>query len=282
MITSTGFAQGVLYIAFGKKYHHETRRSITSLRKVSPDVPIAVITDQEWQENPVPDLFIIRDNEESFMSKPVYMSESPFDKTLFLDTDTVIAKDITPIFGLLDWYDVGVRFDGPQLNEPNGLHFHTQCNSGVILLGKSQIVVEMFEIWLDEYNVAKSTMTGSSDIADSRGLGDQRYLSIAIAKSKVRPVHLASYLNFALFETIITYSPPVIYHGRLDEMEMLDAEISGKWDTANDWQARLWLSNIRGLLPRGIRHSDPILATAFLLRRLGNSIRRFFVRNSLQ
>lgn len=265
---------GVLYIAFGEKYHREARRSIASLRKVSPSVRIAVITDKEWTVEPVPDVFVIRDNFESFASKPRYMYDTPFDRTLFIDTDTVIARDITPTFGLLDWYDVGVRFDGPELNEPNGLEFHTQCNSGVVLFKKNDDVAQMFSLWQKEYAERRELLEKSRRIKDRRGLNDQRFLAIAIAKSKVRPTHFAAHMNFALFETIICHSPPVIYHGRLSEMEMLHDEISGKWTSTDDYHARLWMPNIRGLLPAGVRRSDPLLAVALVLRRLYNSGRR--------
>jgi len=266
--------EGVLYIAFGEQYHRETRRSIASLRKVSPAVRIAVITEEEWTTEPIPDAFILKDNNESFASKPKYMYETPFERTLFIDSDTVIARDITPIFGLLDWYDVGVRFGGPELNEPNGLEYHTQCNSGVVLFKKNEAVAEMFTIWQKEYATQKQLSATTNQIRDRRGLNDQRFLAVAIAKSGVRPVHFAEHLNFALFETIICYSPPVIFHGRLREMEMLHEEISGKWTSSEDYHARLWLPNIRGLLPAGVRRSDPLLALALILRRLYNSTRR--------
>ena len=76
-------------------------------------------------------------------------------------------------------------------------------------------------------------------LCKARGVNDQRSLSIAVAKSSVRPVHLAEYLNYALFTSIITYSPPVVYHGRFPEMEKLDSVISSNWDNAQDYAPRL-------------------------------------------
>ena len=262
---------GVLYIAFGERYQQECRRSMSSLRKASPSVPIGVITDKEWTVEPTPNTFVLRQNTESFASKPRYMYDTPFERTLFVDTDTVIARDISSVFGLLDWYDVGVRFDGPQLNAPDGLEFHTQCNSGVILFKKNRVVGEMFALWNHEFS-ARQQLAGRAK--DRRGLNDQRFLAIAIAKSKARPVHLAPYLNFALFETIITYSPPAIYHGRLAEMEMLHEEIGAGWNSIEDYHPRLWLPNIRGILPAGVKRSDPLLGLALVLRRFYNSNKR--------
>lgn len=266
--------KGILYIAFGRQWQDETRRSIVSLRKVSK-LPIAVITDSRWVLDPQPDVFITRSHVNGFASKPTYIFEAtPFQNTLFIDTDTIVVQDPDPVFGLLDYYDIGVRFGGPQLNEEPGLVFHTQCNSGVILFKKNKAVSNVFTLWKNEYSKALNISKGMDD----RGLGDQRYLAIAIAKSKARPVHLGEFLNFALFETIITYSPLVVIHGRLKDMEIVGDEINTPWDTRTDWHPRLWLPNIRGVLPAGVGRSDPLLALALVFRRIWNDLYRKYVR----
>jgi hypothetical protein len=91
--------EGVVYLAFGQKYQDEVRRSLRSLRKVST-ASTAVVTDRAWTDDPRPDHFILRKSVPSFRSKPLYIYEaSPFEKNLFLDTDTVIGRDIALIFG---------------------------------------------------------------------------------------------------------------------------------------------------------------------------------------
>src|SRR6516162_7148098 len=113
--------EGILYIAFGQKYHDEARRSLRSLRKVS-NLPTVVITERSWAEEPLPDHFIVRPPLKSTRAKPLYLYEAtPFEKTLFLGTDTVIGRDVVPAFGLLKHYDIGVRFGGPPVHEGDGL-----------------------------------------------------------------------------------------------------------------------------------------------------------------
>jgi hypothetical protein len=262
---------GVLYVAFGQRWCREARDSIASLRRVSR-LRVAVITDTPWANEPQPDVFVLRQPDAGFAVKPTHIfAGSPFERTLFIDTDTRIVQDPAPAFGLLNHYDIGVRFGGPQLNEMPDLVFHTQCNSGVILFRKCEAVSEVARLWLDEYRKGLEQHTRHED---QRGLGDQRYLAIAIAKSRARPVHLAEYLNFALFETIITYSPVVIVHGHQRNLDAIGAQINRAWDAPTDWQARTWLSSIQGILPAGIRRSDPLLAFALLLRRLLNQLSR--------
>jgi len=266
---------GVLYLAFGEQWQRETKRSIRSLRLVS-GVPVAVVTDSPWTDGVLPDLFVIRASTQGFAVKPKYILEAtPFQNTLFVDTDTIIVRDPAPVFGLLNHYDIGVRFGGAQLNEAPDFIYHAQCNSGVILFRKCEAVADVFRRWTDEYQRACDQFPVQDD---ARGLGDQRYLAIAIAKSKARPVHLGEYLNFALFETILTHSPVVIVHGRLKDMEIFARQTNDGWDASRDWYARVWLPNIRGFLPRGIRRSDPLLAFAFLGRRVWNDARRLVAR----
>lgn len=265
-------SSGILLIAFGESYRNEARRSLASLKRCSPSIRTAVVTDSEWVSDPRPDQFIIRQPVAGFASKPAYIRESPFDDTLFVDTDTVFARDVKKIFGLLRHFDIGVTFEGPQLNEPDGLELHTQCSSGVILFRKSSCILKVFENWLKLHSKASADLIGRHR-NDLRGLNDQRYLAIAIARSRVRPVHLAAYLQFVLFTVATTYSPPIIYHGRGHEAEFLDSYISKKWNRFDDCQPRVWLPNIRGLLPMGIRRSDPLLAIALALRRLLNEVR---------
>jgi len=265
--------EGVLYIVFGSRYQAEARRSIDSLRRVCPTIRIAVITDSEWTDHPIPDLFILKPAEASYANRMRYAYDSPFDRTLCLDSDTIVARDISSIFGMLDYYDVGFHFGGPYINEPNGLKFQMRAATSVFVFKKGEHVAEFFSKWSDEY-YKERRQHRCRRCADKRGLHSNRSCAVAIAKSRVRPFQLGSFLYFDLGTTLTTHSPPLIYHGRVPYMEMLDAEIGGKWNVESDSHPRLWMPNIRGLLPAGVRRSDPILATALILRRAYNSSKR--------
>jgi hypothetical protein len=261
---------GVVYIAFGERYAAETRRSLASLRLVT-EASVAVVTDQPWKSDPQPDMFVLRPAERSFRCKPLHLYDaSPFTRTLFLDTDTVIARDIAPVFGLLEHFDVAVNFAGAPLNHPGGLEFHLQCSSGVILFRKGPTVEHLFTEWLHLYDEA-CKQTSSTD---ERGVGDQRYLAIAIAESVARPAHLGSFLNFAITDVMVTNSPPAVYHGRKAWLEKVGSQMNRTWDPASDWYTRVWMPNAAGFLPRGVRRSDPLLAMALILRRFWNELQR--------
>ena len=96
---------GVFYIAFGDQYRDEVIKSIQSLRRANPELPVAVVTDKPLDDASDVLTFIIRERILSLECKPVYMPESPFERTLYLDTDTFVSRNLLPAFLLLDRYD---------------------------------------------------------------------------------------------------------------------------------------------------------------------------------
>jgi hypothetical protein len=263
---------GVLYIAFGESYQEEVRRSLKSLKSCSPAIKSAVITDQPWSTSPQPDMFVVREAEFSFRSKPKYINDTPFERTLLLDTDTVVAKPIDSLFKLLDYYDIGLTMQSVRSDDPYGLDCHPQCNSGVILFKKNERVERFFSKWLQEYdNSCGKGMDPNSEIP-GKGVPDQPSLKASLIGSDARVVHLPTFVHCILQYPAITYSPPMIYHGRIAHMEMLDEEIENRFKQVWGWH--VWLPNIRGFLPAGVRRSDPALAAGLIFQRIFNTSRR--------
>ncbi|HEV7427635.1 MAG TPA: hypothetical protein VGQ46_14825 [Thermoanaerobaculia bacterium] len=262
---------GVIYIAFGESFRAEARQSIATLRSSSPRVACAVVTDSEWEDDPRPDHFVIRPSIRSLYCKPKYVYEaSPFRRTLFIDTDTIVVRDLQPFFGLLDYYDVALRFVGPRLGGAEGLEFHPWCATGVLAYRKNDETADLFGTWLTAYEQRMTETSGTP----GRGVNEEPLFAEALARSRCRAIALGSDLCFNLAETIITYSPPAVFHGRDSRLTTIAHEINDKWDPVADYHPRLWMPNIKGLLPAGVRHSDPLLAAALILRRGWNEIKR--------
>src|SRR5262245_8759959 len=89
---------GVLYIATGSRYLAEAEHSVRSVKRMSPDVPVAIISDHL----PSCDLFDVRQElpnpEYSFIDKIAALTRTPFERTLFLDTDTFAIAPLDEIF----------------------------------------------------------------------------------------------------------------------------------------------------------------------------------------
>jgi len=103
---------GALYIAYGEKACQGANKSIRSLRKFDPELPIAAIGDPEggrcgadyWISHP--DLSL-----GAREVKTRIYSLSPWKHTLYLDADTEVVGKTDGGFRLLDFFDVVLAID---------------------------------------------------------------------------------------------------------------------------------------------------------------------------
>ena len=145
-------SEGVLYLATGEQYINEARRSAQSVRDHMPDTDIALITDEQMES----DLFDVVKIEQSlrddFSSSNLHSGLSPFDRTLFLDTDTYVCDDVSELFDILDDFDIAIA---PTLSEDKVLDVPrpwTQYNTGVIAYKKNERTDELLSLWNEIYN----------------------------------------------------------------------------------------------------------------------------------
>ena len=103
--------KGFLYIAFGESFTRESLMSIKSLKRYN-DEPVALYTDQE----PTPDFEGLVDvygkiEPQHIRAKVDFVGMTPFKKTVYLDSDTLIKRNISDMFDVLDRFDVGLVHD---------------------------------------------------------------------------------------------------------------------------------------------------------------------------
>jgi len=111
-------ATGIMYMAFGDKAAEAVRRSVSSVKKLNINIPIVVVGDRPIGD----DLPYIGWSGESPRSKygelgflagkvkPFLYHLSPFQKTLYLDADTVVKKSLTTGFDYLEDNDICVSY----------------------------------------------------------------------------------------------------------------------------------------------------------------------------
>lgn len=201
---------GVLYIAFGERYRREAIRSLESLRRFHPEMPCRIITDSLMGIEAFDKLAVLREPEPAhpLRAKPIYFRETPFERTLFLDTDTTVVRPIDQIFHLLDRFDIGLHLVQHYTSHPS-YHFLPTPNSGVVLYRRSEVVEKLFDRWLEMFDeVAAITHNRSNRIPDDP------ILMHAIFEVDVRLVPLPPGMNFLLGVPTATGAPIHIVHGR--------------------------------------------------------------------
>lgn len=149
--------KGVLYIASSPRHVDEAIVSINSLRRVMPNIPIGLISDVTDEASNV-DVFIeTTDIYQNLSDKVFNLNKTPFEQTIYLDTDTIVNKGLNDIFTLLDNYDIAVAFNDNREYMPGKEYpvddipeTFPEYNSGVIGYNKSKSS-KLFNKWKKTY-----------------------------------------------------------------------------------------------------------------------------------
>lgn len=207
---------GIIYVATGNRCRREAAFSLISLIKSNPSIPITVFTDRTDEfgafEHPRITYELIFDPHFSYIDKLFGFLNSPYEKTLFIDADTIVVGDLSDLSQLLDYYDFCAIQDptNPHAHPPQDYTFtvpdsFAEFNTGVVLYRKNEKVIQLFEDWLDLYKRVPSFRT------------DQDPLREVIYSSTVRTHVLPKNYNFmpglaAIFEGDIKifHSPKAI------------------------------------------------------------------------
>jgi len=154
-LPSSAAAAGFVYVATGAGYLAEARRSAASVRQLHRDAPICLITDQPAAPDGV--FTIVQAPRGPVEHKPVdklLAVEAPFERCVFLDTDTLARDDLSGLFEMLDQFDVAAHQDlkrGWHYVLPDVPAVFSEFNTGVLAFRRSPEVEEFFRAWRAEY-----------------------------------------------------------------------------------------------------------------------------------
>jgi lipopolysaccharide biosynthesis glycosyltransferase len=158
-------ALGVIYLALGRPYLAMALLSAKSMVDHNPEIPFTIVTNVS-KEPPKADFF--RKNFDDWIHVDVdasvnrnlktnILKYSKYDKTVFLDCDTIVMGDLSVASFMLDYFDVCVRLNRyPQkrkgkgdVNVLGGLRVRDlpHWNSGVMLIRRSDPAKAFFESW---------------------------------------------------------------------------------------------------------------------------------------
>jgi hypothetical protein len=208
--SSTGF----VYVATGERYVAEAAASAASLRRHHPQARICLVTDRPPGEKFWDDLVTLSDPRFGFRDK-LEMRRAPYARCVFLDTDTAIFGDLTPLFTLLTRYDIcGVQHSEGQdyLMEGGIPHAFPEMNGGMIGFRQGPATDEFFALWARFYEEFRElNRAGHYHYAN---IGDQKSLRAALWHSQVRHVCVGGEFNFIPFRLDLVSLPVSVVHTR--------------------------------------------------------------------
>lgn len=202
---------GVIYIAMGDEFVGEARCSARSLHDAMGDVSASIITD-ERRDLPEFEEEIIADNPHyGFRDKVEYMDESPYEKTLYLDTDIYVQEDVGDLFHLLEEFDIAAAHNGAGGKDCRETHpiselpdSFPEYNTGVLVFNTDKMA-EFAPRWRDEYKDYHP--------------GDQPSFRLALYYSDLRLATVPPEYNCLFREPGYVIGPVKIFHGRIKDIE---------------------------------------------------------------
>ncbi len=171
-VTAPALSNGFLYTAFGEKYMAEARISARSVKRADPTAKICVVTDLDLLPGAEFDIvlpmtppdavenFALQDSGAYYRKIPQFL-RSPFERTVYLDSDTFVTGPLGGLFDLLDRYDLLVAPDGnAEVNyrfEQTEVPFTSipkefgAFNAGVLAFRKNELTDHFFQQWQENY-----------------------------------------------------------------------------------------------------------------------------------
>lgn len=148
-------SEGVLYIATNEQYVREVFRSAETLKEHT-DLHCTLITDEPLDHDCI-DLKIHGENPPDRPDgyyKLNHIHRSPYERTLYLDTDTYVRDDISELFDILDTFDLAVT-QAPIRNTdrvPDIPAWFPEYNCGVMLFRTDDTGLDFFRAWRENYD----------------------------------------------------------------------------------------------------------------------------------
>lgn len=207
---------GFLYVANGLKYLKEAEISVRSLKDYHKE-PIALICDVADYQSDLFDIIVYEDKPVYNFSSKIYgLLKSPFDKTIFLDTDTFVCASLTNIFDILELFDIAVAHEPSrhsigfiQNSNPTYKVEHQEVfpefNTGVIAFKMKATAISFLQKWLEIYNLINIK-------------ADQVAFRDALLQSSLRIHTLTPEYNFrGILGMMVAHGEVKIVHDRMGE-----------------------------------------------------------------
>ena len=158
MTDRSNASKGVVYVAVGEVYTNMAIASSISLKRHNPDLAVHLFTDQEGIKVESIESYGSIENPHR-RSKVDYISASPFDLTLYLDSDTFVLENLHGMFNILERFDLAIAHAHKRnivattetwtVQLP---YAFPQLNSGVILFRRNELTQQLLSDWARAYH----------------------------------------------------------------------------------------------------------------------------------
>jgi hypothetical protein len=225
---------GILYVVGGEAYQTEALTSVRSSLRFNR-VPHVMLSDCERLPSIPDELFEARrydPGSDPFAEKVRNLGNSPFERTIFLDSDTYVTEDLTHLFALLDRFDIAVAFaPGYRGREdPEVPRAFYEFNTGVIVWRANRATEDFMVDWIDTYlQLTEQRPFPTLDFA--YGGYEQPAFRRCAWRRDVRICVLGPEYNYRPRRPGSAVERIRVIHGRYPDYEPLDATLNARLGT---------------------------------------------------
>lgn len=209
----TPHSRGFVYVATGDSYREEAARSAAGLRALHPRDRICLVTDRA--EGPAfwDDLIVLERPSFGFADK-LAMRLAPYERSVFLDTDTTVVGDLSELFALLERFDFAGHqlFEGHDYPADGVPDAFPEFNSGVLAFRRGPACAALFDRWERLYPVFLARNRDGAYRPEN--VSDQQSLRVAAYESGARLAVLGPEYNFVPQQVNFACAAVRVLHGR--------------------------------------------------------------------
>jgi hypothetical protein len=217
--------RGFLYAAVGQSFAEEAVRSIKSLRANGNHEPVALFTDQAVPPLTDVSITVVRSTGNGYLDKITCIAATPFERTVYLDTDTIIADSIAEIFELTNRFDIAAAhapgYRGMPESEVPDAFF--ELNTGVLAYRWSRPMDDFLVNWRDGF---REGIMHSTD--DPRFAQDQPTFRRCLWLSSLKIYVLPPEYNYRFIFPGFSRDRVKVFHGRHDNVDEIIAAINAR------------------------------------------------------
>jgi len=204
---------GIVYSATGDRYISEATESAESSKEQMPSVPITLYTDRDVSSDAF-DSVRVRDdfehNQATLSSRPDMF---PYDRNLFLDSDTYVCSDVTEVFEAVEKYDMAFAQSPGRRSPPSVPDCVPEFNTGVIGYQEKDTVKEFLRLWRKNFE---------RDVEETGSTRNQKSFAESLWESEVEFLVLPREYNVRVPRAGMIKNEAKILHGRYLSQELSD------------------------------------------------------------
>lgn len=146
--------EGIVYVAMGTQFINEANLSAATVKKFHPQIPIAIFCDlpDKVDRKLIRHVIQIKSPQGKLQVKKSSIRQlvsTPFETTLFLDTDTLALAPFAEVFDLAGKFDLAAAHAPWRMMTPSDdcPDCFPELNTGVILYNRTDAVIDLLENW---------------------------------------------------------------------------------------------------------------------------------------